>query len=160
MDPKYSGPSITAQNSDVHTTTDFEPGAAEVLSSEMTHEMSQIGVPHSTHAAFNSVCEGWTQKLTKISIVVKYIVVAAWGQHTTWKIGWITLKMKDCLDVCLRLGKNPMSWALLTLARQLQRMLVMTSLCVFAGMGRAQTVQTLTNFRLITSVKTIFVNYV
>ena len=58
MDPRYSGPGITAQNSDVHTTTDFEPGAAEVLSSEMTHEMSQIGVPHSTHAAFNSVCEG------------------------------------------------------------------------------------------------------
>ena len=61
MDPKYSGPSITDDNysgRNVHTTTDIEPGAAEVLPSEMTHGMSQIGVPHSIHATFKSVCEG------------------------------------------------------------------------------------------------------
>ena len=42
----------------MHTATDLGPRVAEVLSSEMTHGMTQVGVPHFTHATINSVCNG------------------------------------------------------------------------------------------------------
>ena len=60
MDPRYNGPSLTDDNySDrsAQTITDFRPGVAEVLSLEMTHGMTQIGVPHLTHTMINSVCD-------------------------------------------------------------------------------------------------------
>ena len=59
MDPRYKGPSLTDNNysgRSVHTITDFRPGVAEVLSSEITHGMTQIRVPHLTHTTVNSVC--------------------------------------------------------------------------------------------------------
>ena len=60
-DPEYNGPLITDDDfsgRSVHTTTCLEPGVAEVLSTEMSHGMSQIGVPHFTHAVRNAVCDG------------------------------------------------------------------------------------------------------
>ena len=60
-DPWYNGPSFTDDNSsgrNVHTATDLGPRVAEVFSSESTHGMTQVGVPHFTHATINSVCDG------------------------------------------------------------------------------------------------------
>ena len=60
MDPRCNGPSLTDDNysgRSEHTITDFRPGVAEVLSSEMTHGMTQIGFPHLTHTTVNSVCD-------------------------------------------------------------------------------------------------------
>ena len=68
-----------------------------MLSSEMSHGMSQIGVPHFTHAMRNAVCdEVDAQKLTKFLIVVICMVVAAKEQHIMPKTGGITLKMRHC----------------------------------------------------------------
>ena len=58
-DPELIGSSITDDDfhgSDAHTTLCLGPGVAEMLSSEMSHEMSQIGVPHFRHATIFSVC--------------------------------------------------------------------------------------------------------
>ena len=60
-DPEFNGPSITDDDyrgCGAHTSTCLGPRAAEVLSSEMSHGTSQIGVPHFTHAMPNSVCDG------------------------------------------------------------------------------------------------------
>ena len=60
-DPWYNGPSFTDDNSsgrNVHTATDLGPRVAEVFSLELTHGMTQVGVPHFTHATINSVCDG------------------------------------------------------------------------------------------------------
>ncbi|MEW8546534.1 MAG: reverse transcriptase domain-containing protein [Candidatus Thiodiazotropha sp.] len=68
-DPESSGPNIIDDNHsgrNVHTITDLEPGVAEVLSSEMSHGMSQIGVPHFTHAMLNAVCDGVDAEAHKI----------------------------------------------------------------------------------------------
>ena len=68
-DPEYNGPYITDDDfsgRSVHTTTCLEPGVAEVLSSEMSHGMSQIGVPHFTHAMRNAVCDGVDTEAHKI----------------------------------------------------------------------------------------------
>ena len=103
-DPEYNGRYITDDDfsgRSVHTTTCLEPGVAEVLSTEMSHGMSQIGVPHFTHAVRNAVCDGVDAELTKFLIVVMYMVVAAKEQHIMPKTGGITLKMRHCLCVCL-----------------------------------------------------------
>ena len=74
------GPSFTDDNTsgrNVHTTTDLGQRVAEVLSFELTHGMTEVGVPHFTHATINSVCDGVDAVAHKILLVVKYIVVAA-----------------------------------------------------------------------------------
>ena len=48
------------------TATSLGPGVAEVLSSEMSHGMTQIGVPHFTLAMLNSVCDGVDAETHKI----------------------------------------------------------------------------------------------
>ena len=81
-----------------------------MLSSEMSHRMSQIGVPHFTHAMRNAVYDGvdaeadkiFNSRHTKFLIVVMCMVVAAAKeQHIMPKSGGITLKMRHCLGVCL-----------------------------------------------------------
>ncbi|MCG8078588.1 MAG: DDE-type integrase/transposase/recombinase, partial [Candidatus Thiodiazotropha taylori] len=60
-DPAFTGPSIAdddIRGSEAHTSICLGPGAAEVLSSEMLHGMTQFGVPHFKHATINSVCDG------------------------------------------------------------------------------------------------------
>ena len=68
-DPELIGPSIDDDNhgSDAHTTICLGPGVAEVLSSEMSHGMSQIGVPHFMHAKHYSVCNGVDAEAHKIT---------------------------------------------------------------------------------------------
>ena len=69
-DPELIGPSITDDSfrgSDAHTTICLGPGVAEVLSSEMSHGMSQIGVPHLMHAKHYSVCNGVDAEAHKIT---------------------------------------------------------------------------------------------
>ena len=60
-DPEHVGPIITDDNFSGRralTTTCLGPRVAEVLSSEMTHGMSQDGVPHFMHATLKSACTG------------------------------------------------------------------------------------------------------
>ncbi|MCG8078348.1 MAG: Ty3/Gypsy family RNase HI domain-containing protein, partial [Candidatus Thiodiazotropha taylori] len=67
--PEHHGPTYNDdQFSGRHAqpTTYLGPRVAEVLSPEMSHGMSQIGVPHFTHATLNSVCDGVDAKTHKI----------------------------------------------------------------------------------------------
>ena len=58
--PVHYGPNSTDDSgSIVHTTTSFGPGVADVLSSEMSSDMTQIGNPHCTQAVGNHVCDGF-----------------------------------------------------------------------------------------------------
>ncbi|MEW8544975.1 MAG: reverse transcriptase domain-containing protein [Candidatus Thiodiazotropha sp.] len=68
-DPEDDGPFINDDNISggrALPTTCLGPGAAEVLSTEMTHGMSQIGVPHFTHATLKTVCAGVDAEAHKI----------------------------------------------------------------------------------------------
>ena len=68
--PESNGPDVTDDNvsgSHVHTTTCLGPGVAEMLSSEMSHGMSQDGVPDFMHATLNSVSNGVDANAHKIS---------------------------------------------------------------------------------------------
>ena len=65
---EHEGPFSCTGDSDsvAQTITSLGPGVAEVLSSEMSHGMTQIGVPHFTHAMLNSVCDGVDAETHKI----------------------------------------------------------------------------------------------
>ena len=65
---EHEGPfSCTGDSGSVElTATSSGPGVAEVLSSEMSHGMTQIGVPHFTYAMLNSVCDGVDAETHKI----------------------------------------------------------------------------------------------
>ena len=65
---EHEGPFSCTGDSDsvAQTITSLGPGVAEVLSSEMSHGMTQIGVPHFSHAMLNSVCDGVDAETHKI----------------------------------------------------------------------------------------------
>ena len=69
--PEHGGPIMTDDSLGGRrelTTTCFGPRVAEVLSSEMTHGMSQDGVPHFMHATLKSVCTGVDANTHEISV--------------------------------------------------------------------------------------------
>lgn len=69
-DPESKGPDIIDDDFGgrrVHPTTCLGPRAAEVLSSERSHGMSQDGVPHFMHATLKSVCNGVDANAHEIS---------------------------------------------------------------------------------------------
>ena len=69
--PEHGGPIMTDDSFGGRrelTTTCFGPRVAEVLSSEMTHGMSQDGVPHFMHATLKSVCTGVDANTHEISV--------------------------------------------------------------------------------------------
>ena len=68
-DPEFKGPEITDDQNigrSDQSTSYLETGVAEVLSSEMSHGMSQIGVPHFMHARIGDVCYGVDAEAHKI----------------------------------------------------------------------------------------------
>ena len=124
-----------------------------MLSLEMTHGMTKVGVPHFTHATINSVCDGvdvvaHTNSKSRSAHCCCCMMAAYFETED-----WIDRLENETLFGCLfEAGEIPMSLMVLTLVWHLQRMLVLTNHGVLARLN-AQTIQTLTHFKLIIGVK-------
>ena len=126
--PAHIGPISTDDSGSIAlTTTSLGPGVAEVLPKEATPGTTQIGVPQFGHTTRILYVMEWTQKLTKLLMVVMYrfaVEEAAKCQQIIQEICGVILKMGHCLG-----GEIPEEMHVA------EERLVMTSPGVLASMG-------------------------